>query len=215
MLKTRIKASQIANLTDARYFAAWGAEWLGFNLEKGTENYIHPSEMKAIKEWVEGPKMIGEFSSQSVEDIVEYANLLELDAIQIGPFINPQTIKLQKNIPIFKEVVLEKDSIESEIKLTLEKEWMHVDFFIINFDKNALTWSMLKAKEFLSVDWLKNLCGTYNIILSIELSSTQLEEILEEVKPYGICLKGGEEEMVGVKSFDELDDIFENLETFE
>ena len=140
---------------------------------------------------------------------------MALDAIQIGPFINPQTIKLQKDIPIFKEVVLEKDSIESEIKLTLEKEWMHVDFFIINFDKNALTWSMLKAKEFLSVDWLKNLCGTYNIILSIELSSTQLEEILEEVKPYGICLKGGEEEMVGVKSFDELDDIFENLETFE
>ncbi len=215
MLKTRIKASQIANLTDARYFAAWGVEWLGFNLEVGTENYIHPTEMKAIKEWVEGPKMVGEFSSQSGEEIVEYVNLLELDAIQIGPFIDPQTIKLQNKIPVFKEVVLEKSSAALDLKSALEKDWMHVDFFVLNFDKNGLTWPMIQSNEFLSIELIKTLCSTYNIILSIELSSNHLEEILEKIKPYGIDLKGGEEEMVGVKSFDELDDIFESLEVYE
>jgi len=50
MLKIKVKASQITNLTDARYFAAWEVEWLGFNFDEGSAHYIPPVEMKAIKE---------------------------------------------------------------------------------------------------------------------------------------------------------------------
>jgi phosphoribosylanthranilate isomerase len=47
-----IKASRVTNLTDARYFAARGASYIGFNLEEGTEDYLDPIYMKAIKEWL-------------------------------------------------------------------------------------------------------------------------------------------------------------------
>jgi len=39
-----------------------------------------------------------------------------------------------------------------------------------------------------------------------------LESLLTEVNPTGIVLRGGEEEKVGYKSYDELDVIFEWLE---
>jgi len=38
------------------------------------------------------------------------------------------------------------------------------------------------------------------------------EEILTEINPIGITIRGGEEEKVGVKSFEEVDELFEMLE---
>jgi len=107
MLKTRVKASQITNLTDARYFAAWEVEWLGFNFDKGSENYIQPQVMKAIKEWVEGPKMVGEFSFSSAEDIRIAKEMLELDMVQVGMFVEEETFKALDGIPVIKEIFIE------------------------------------------------------------------------------------------------------------
>ncbi|MBP6828235.1 MAG: N-(5'-phosphoribosyl)anthranilate isomerase, partial [Saprospiraceae bacterium] len=78
-----IKASRITNLTDARYFAAKEVDFLGFNLEEGTEDYLDPIYMKAIREWVEGPQIVGEFSAGSADVVREYASFFGLDAVQI------------------------------------------------------------------------------------------------------------------------------------
>ena len=45
-----LKATAVMNLTDARYFAAKEVDYLGFNLEEGTEGYLDPMYMKAIRE---------------------------------------------------------------------------------------------------------------------------------------------------------------------
>jgi len=37
--------------------------------------------------------------------------------------------------------------------------------------------------------------------------------MLAKLQPYGLSIKGGEEEKVGFKSFDEVDEIFEVLTT--
>lgn len=79
-----IKASRVTNLTDARYFAARNASYIGFNLEEGTEDYLDPIYMKAIREWLEGPRMVGEFGSVSPAVAAEAASFLGLDAIQIN-----------------------------------------------------------------------------------------------------------------------------------
>ena len=66
MLKTKIKANSITNLTDARYFAAWEVEWLGFNLNPGES--IALQQVPAIKDWVDGVKIVGELSQPSPEE---------------------------------------------------------------------------------------------------------------------------------------------------
>jgi len=52
-MRVKIFANNISHLTDARYFAAWGASWMCYNV-----NSLSLTEISAIKEWVEGPKHI-------------------------------------------------------------------------------------------------------------------------------------------------------------
>ena len=81
MLKTKIKASNISNLTDARYYAAWYVDWLGFDL-RASENTLSLAEVKAIKEWIEGPVIVGEIDLFDFDKSKEIIDFLELEAIQ-------------------------------------------------------------------------------------------------------------------------------------
>ena len=81
-----IKASRITNLTDARYFAARDAAFLGFILEPGADGYLDPVFMQAMREWVEGPKIIGEFNEATPPvHIAEAADFYHLDGV-LAPF---------------------------------------------------------------------------------------------------------------------------------
>lgn len=66
MLSKRIIASDITNLTDARYFAAQGAEFLLFQMDK-----ISVSNVVEIKEWVEGIKILLSFNPNSIDSLEE------------------------------------------------------------------------------------------------------------------------------------------------
>ncbi len=207
MLKTRIKASQVTNLTDARYFAARGVEWLGFNLDSGTENFIHPQNIKAIKEWLEGPQIVGEFGMQDISEITAAIDFLNLDAIQVGMFADTSSSML-RDITVIKEIVIEKNPDYYNLRSNLEAASANVDIFLLNYSKNNLSWESISTK----INTLKDLCTRFKIILSIDFELAELTEILEAVSIYGLSLKGGEEEQVGFKSFDELDEILDALE---
>jgi len=213
MLKTRVKASQITNLTDARYFAAWEVEWLGFNFDKGSENYIQPQVMKAIKEWVEGPKLVGEFSFASAEDIRIAKEMLELDMVQVGMFVEEETLKALKGVPIIKEIVFHNEMTLADLENHFQQFDSYVEFFLLNFDKNGITWEMIKKGQLeITQNDLVNIFQQHKTVLSIDLSESAISEILLLENLTGINVVGGEEEKVGVKSFDELDEIFETLE---
>jgi phosphoribosylanthranilate isomerase len=69
----------------------------------------------------------------------------------------------------------------------------------------------VRSQEF-SIELLQRACQQYPIFLSLKFTAPQLNGIISALAPAGISLKGGEEEKVGIKSFDELDEIFEELE---
>ncbi|MCB0619667.1 MAG: N-(5'-phosphoribosyl)anthranilate isomerase, partial [Saprospiraceae bacterium] len=58
---------------------------------------------------------------------------------------------------------------------------------------------------------LRQLCEEFPVILALPCPAGQLEELLARIRPAAIGLRGGEEEKVGYKSFDELDELFELL----
>lgn len=207
MLKTRIKASQITNLTDARYFAAREVEWLGFNLDAGTENFVHPHNIKAIKEWLEGPKIVGEFGMQDSSEIIAAIEFLNLDAIQVGMYADTNALASQ-SVSIIKEIVMEKTTDYNELSRVLETNSANVDAFLLNFSKNNIFWKNLASNK----NILHDLCHKFKIILSIGFEFAELNEILDSMQIYGLSLTGGMEEKVGYKSFDELDEILDALE---
>jgi len=215
MLKTQIKASQITNLTDARYFAAWYVEWLGFNLEKGTGSYIPPQEMVEIKDWIEGPKMVGELGGTEIADILEAINILKLDAVQVGVFADVVTLKAKTDIVVFQEIIIGPDQDQTFLQTHLANHASSVDYFILNFENQGISWNDLKTNQTALLNTVNQLCRQHSIFISIYCPVDQVDELLDQIQPIGLNVKGGEEEKVGVKSFDELDEVFEALEILE
>ncbi len=214
MLKTKIKASAITNLTDARYFAAWEVEWLGFNFDTGADDYIPPANMEAIREWIDGVKILGEFNLQPADEILEAVELLNLDAVQLGMFSGQQTLKAlhEAAVPVLQEMVVQDLSELSAIETQIKANEEHVQYFVLDFAKNNLKWADIQAY---ALAQLRELSEEFPILLSADFPAGQAEDILEGTGAAGISVRGGEEEKVGYKSFDELDDLFEALETFE
>jgi phosphoribosylanthranilate isomerase len=211
VLKTKVKASQVTNLTDGRYFAAWEVEWIGFNFEMGSENYIEPRKMKEIRGWLEGPKFIGEFGLATAEMIRETATYLALDLVQLNHFTDVETAKALSEIPLIKEVLILKDTENSNLLEILKSFEGHVNAFLIDFTKAGISWEEVKAGTYLDFEILESACANHNIILSVDLTTENLSEVQETLNSYGLNVTGGEEEKVGYKSFDDIDEIIEEL----
>lgn len=212
MSSVKIKAGSIGNLTDARYFAAWEVEWLGFNLSPGEENAISPLQLAAMREWVEGPKIVGEFSLSSKEDILRQVSELQLDAVQVGMFTDLTTVMDLSNVlPVIKEIVVEKNSSAGDIEFMLSHFASHSSLFLLNFDKGGFSWQDVQQVEVLNPEILRDFCQRYPILLSIGVEAAEVKSMLEFLQPLGLNLLGGEEEKTGMKSFDAVDDIFEQL----
>ncbi len=214
MLKTKIKASSITNLTDARYFAAWEAEWLGFNLDPGTENYVSPATVQAMKEWVDGVKIVGEFNQQEARDILTSVDILGLDAVQLGTFASLETLQAlhAKEVPVLQELVVEEWSDLSALATQMEARSGLAAYFLLDFAKNGLSWAAAKSNVLAE---LRQLAEDFPLLLNLPFPASEVEEVLEQTGAAGFSVQGGEEEKVGFKSFDELDDLFEVLEVFE
>lgn len=208
----KIKATSINNLTDARYFAAWNVEWLGFSLELGHSNYTRPQDVKEIKEWLVGPKIVGEFGlAQTVSEIQASISLLNLDAVQLSMYTSDSVAKELTGTTLFKEWVLEDLNTLADFAAKCQVLAEEVDYFYLDLEKNGIGWEDLKSNNE-ALKLLQELCQEYAILISINCPSEAIKTFLDTVQPYGISFQGGEEEKTGVKSFDDLDEIFETLE---
>ena len=136
-----IKTSEVTNLTDARYFSAWGAEWIGFCLIPEHPAQVSPAELLGIKEWISGPKIVGEFPALvDAETLHQAIEMLDLDAVQIGQFTPLEEVShLGGRIGIIREQVIENlDELQ-----TLEEAWRPwaslVDCFLLDLEKNNIS----------------------------------------------------------------------------
>jgi len=124
---------------------------------------------------------------------VEYLNSLTVDSI-------------------IKEVVIEPTTTFEALGSHLSTYFDYVDYFLINFDKNNLDWMTIENGTILTIAQLQEICEQYEVFLSIDFIPTNIKKILATIQPLGISVKGGMEEKVGLKSYDELDEVFELLE---
>ncbi len=214
MLTIKVKANSITHLTDARYFAAWEVEWLGFNLKPGEENSISPAQVAAIREWVDGPRITGELGLSTAEDIRAVVSQLELDTVQIDMLMPTEVLEdIHELRPVLQEIVVEAYADPDDLEELMERHQGLVEAFILNFTKGGIRWSDLEAAGSpVDLERLNDWCDRFAVILDIPLEETAPEEVLRLLNPYGFAVSGGAEEKVGVKSFEELDGFFEALE---
>lgn len=214
MKKTVVKAAGVTTLTDARYFAARGVDWLGLSLDSSQDDHLNVAAALAIKEWVEGVRIIGEFGWANLEEIDYAIQSLALDAVQVGPFADEEALnKLSERCVLFREVVVEPGMTAGSLSVAIEEGATLVYATVVNLAKNGISWSdLVQGNAALTIDELKELCGQYALVLRIDIEPGDLEKCLHTLNPWGIEVRGGEEEKTGFKSFDELDDWLDTLE---
>ncbi|GAA4297742.1 hypothetical protein [Nibribacter koreensis] len=203
-LSTIVLVNQISNLSDARYCAGMGVEMLGFSVEENTPAYTSPEAFKEISGWVAGVKLVGEIDEMPVEDIQPLLQKYPLDMLQLNTVFLIEELE-QIPLPVILRVLIDKDTDEQNLLQFLELYQPHVEYFLI--DSTELT-SIDSATHGL----LSDLSAKYSVLIGFGLTKENTKEAIEKIHPAGIALKGGQEIRPGFKDFDELEEIFEQLE---
>jgi len=184
MLNTPIIASQVANLTDARYYAAWGVAYMSFNRNQGEATYIPIENLNEIREWVEGPQFLGEFTGLENPEVIEQTVVDEnLSGVILGPHTPNTTYKALDVNEQFQECLVDTLPMNPLGPLIIKLAKSDIDSLDIATDHSC-----------------------YLDIVDFDLDT--VKKIIEDQK-YGLVLRGGEEEKVGFKSFGFLDDVYD------
>lgn len=210
MPHSNLKAGAITTLTDARYFSAWEVHWLGFDFRTGGDRPLTPTAAKTIAEWISGPRLVGEFGLESLDTLQEVGAQVGLQSLQLSPFTPLDTLQaLRPDYELLLEVVVEPLSKSTSIAATFDQIAPWVDYFLLNFTTNGLTWAHLEQGQPFSGEQLQQWCQQYPLILSIDLPVAALPALVAKWQPAGWQVLGGDEEKVGLRSFDELDELLE------
>ncbi len=190
-----IKIQAITNLTDARYFAAWNANILSFNISAALENPIGADKVSEIANWVAGPQIVGAFHPSDTTDFIEkMVQLAGLNGIEaVGTIDELQNINFEpSHIMVVQQGKLNLNDIQK----------------LYSKYPNAI-WSI----QFDSTPEYDEIPDFVKYIETPQSISDIIKEIQNE-NIVGLQLRGGEEEKVGVKSFDELDDLWDQIMDF-
>ncbi len=196
----QILARHITNLTDARYFAAKEVAYLAFNLQQGTVGYLDPVYMQAMREWVQGPAITGAFGTGTdLTTINEAVRFYGLEAVIVPVGTRYMQVEAQH---VLVQVVLDNPDEPFPVPINAEG----ITAFLVELSNAEQDWA-----DFIHVlEQADRPC-----FIQYGGSAQALRLLLDNEtggQIYGLALIGGDEEAVGVKSYDELEDIFDVLE---
>lgn len=186
-LKTNVKAGNITNLSDARYCAGMGVEWLGFPADK-----VSPVLFKEITDWVTGPKFVLEADTLSSPEILsDYP----VSLVEIG-------YEKLEWITLFP-------GREWVVKFKLS-EWHHLRNKL-TAHRNSNIILIVELNESPDKDWLTKLNQEFPVLVEFDESKFSLNEVLN-LPVTGIQISGSQELKPGLKNFDSLASVLEELE---
>ncbi len=192
MLKKKVIAHSITNLTDARYFAGWMVDYFIFSIDSKSSNYILPQEIGTFQSWVEGPEYFLEYSKEMESNPEKFLVDLNCSGIYI-PYADRGLLS-NYDFPVIYAI--------NEGELNEFLEFNSNEIAVLSTNKSLSSIDISPDKK------LKN-----TIFYNIENQEVNDNDLLETSFD-GFMVHGSPEEKVGFKSYDELDDIFEILQDF-
>src|SRR5690554_3210315 len=99
--RTRLKICGLTSLEDARFVSGAFADYLGFIFYTESPRYIEPAKAGAIINWLEGPKKVGVFVNQPLDDVNYIAKQTGLDIVQLHGVESPGYCHMI-NLPVIK-----------------------------------------------------------------------------------------------------------------
>ncbi len=196
------KAATISHLTDARYFAAEGAQWLGFSTplpnEQGAALYY--TRLRQMLAWIEGPLPVLELSRpltpSETEQLLIATGVTQLQWPATNPIQEPDLPPSASWWPFFSLKHFQPDTLRS----SLEAHSAFAKYLVVHYQGEP-TENQLSSLA----DTLQGL----PVILELNWTPKLLKQVHNHWDIAGIQFRGSEEEKPGVKSFDELDKLLE------
>lgn len=182
----QLKISSITSLTDARFFSAIGAHYLGFCFDVLNENNISITKAKEIIQWLHEPVVVGEFSNHQTKEEIEFiAQQMELNEIQI-----PVEHK-QKDDFLFDKFIVIDDwfSVHSSL---------FTDYIVIKIKEDEIGNPLLK--NFISIN---------KVFIEANFTKENILPIIKTLQPYGIQITCKKEEKAGFSFVDEYAELLE------
>lgn len=185
-LKTVVKTGSILNLSDARYCAGMGVDFLGFRVVPGQPDAIPAKTFQEIRGWVTGPQIVAEIygiaGPEQLHEIVE----------------NYQ--------PDFYEL--------STAELPLVGSYLTLPFILYLKDGEHLpdleTPPAYVLVSSFNPELMKLIPETE--VLVIVNTAEELKEVINQTGITGLSVNGGSEIKPGLRDFEELAQILEALE---
>jgi hypothetical protein len=173
---------RIQHLTDARYFAAMGVDWMSMEL---TKDQVSFDRWHARKDWVSGVKLAAEVDIQDEELLAKVIIEAKPDGIVVS---EPLQVELPKEITVFHVM-------ESVSGILLPDDGL----LILNYDP-----FMTRIQSMLGYDQKK-------IFLQADWTPQLIEDVMQLDFHGGFCFLGSGEETVGVKDYSEMDEMLERI----
>ena len=200
-LKTKVKINRITNLTDARYCSGMYVDVLGFSLEEGSPHYVSPSQFQEITGWISGADYAAEFTESDAYTIerklADYPGINWIESSDLDTLI--QLKNLGKEL-IYQVSMEEIESIVPKIEL---------------LNQHQITLHITSTENTLTIDnkiVIEKLSSKVNLFLGFGIHPENASMLSEIPGLVGLALDGGDEIKPGLRDFDQLATVLENLE---
>lgn len=190
MLSKSIYAKSITNLSDARYCAGMGVEFLGVCLDENSADYLPLSAFTEIKNWLVGVEWIAETTLAGADEIKAALQLYGLNRVAVADDIVAATLR-KAGVDVLLKITLADVTNNSSDQTT-----------IIHLDDE-------EVDDFLN-EHAEKLTNAY---LSGDFSEATLEKLNGVETLIGVVLTGGKEDRPGFKDMDQLINSIEIFET--
>jgi phosphoribosylanthranilate isomerase len=205
--RTKIKICGLTNLEDARFAAGALIDYLGFIFYDKSPRYIEPGEAGAIINWIEGPKKVGVFVNQPLDDVNRIAKETGLDLVQLH---GDESLEYCQQVekPVIKVIHITVETSKEDLKTQIEK-YAEVAKYLLFDSKVGDQWGGT-GKTF---DWhmLQEITEDVPFFLSGGLNASNVKEAISTISPYAIDVSSGIEEKPGLKDFDKIDALMDEM----
>lgn len=189
MIRT-VKVGGITNLSDARYCAGMGVDMLGFTCIDNQPGYVSPAAFQELRGWFNGPSIVAEaYGLRNGEALREIIRNYLPDFIELGitelPFVDLPSVAL---------IVAAGQASADDLLRQLA--FLHNQVAFIILDGQMPSPDIRLVAEY------------YPVLLQLNKPA---DENLLKLPVKGFALKGGMEERPGLKSYDSLSEILDQL----
>jgi phosphoribosylanthranilate isomerase len=198
----KVKICGLTSLHDARFVSGARVEYVGFIFYDKSLRFIEPAKAGAIINWIDGPKCVGVFVNQPLDDVNMIARQTGIDLVQLHGNESAEYCSLVEK-PVIKALHISEKTVTESLRKEIELYRPKVDYLLFD-TKVSGKWGGT-GQVF---DWkiLQKITEKTPFFLSGGLNTGNIRAACKTVHPYAVDVSSSVESEPGVKSFDKVEE---------